>query len=110
MMTREEIFKIRPEFRELYNKCPIKPAPKPTAAIGAEVSPQLAEAAKANPQSVRISANAADGTTVVDRPWQHPNHVRVRSDLVEEIRDDRPVYRGQNRVEWDYDIFATLRA
>jgi hypothetical protein len=48
MMTREEIFKLRPEFRELYNKCPIKPAPKPTAAIGAEVSPQLGRGSAAN--------------------------------------------------------------
>jgi hypothetical protein len=43
-----------------------KPKPKPQ--ITAEVSPQTAEAVKANPQSLRLSAHSADGVTVIDRP------------------------------------------
>lgn len=34
------------------------------------VSPKIVEAVKANPTSLRISARAADGTTVIDRPRQ----------------------------------------
>lgn len=44
--------------------------PKPKVQVTAEVSPKMAEAVKANPASlqVRVYADAADGTTIVERP------------------------------------------
>ncbi len=43
-------------------------AAKPKPAIMAVVSEKMAEAVRANPESVRLSAKAADDTVVVDRP------------------------------------------
>jgi hypothetical protein len=43
-------------------------AAKPKPAIVAVVSEKMAEAVRANPESVRLSAKAADETVVVDRP------------------------------------------
>jgi hypothetical protein len=43
-------------------------AAKPKPAVVAVVSEKFAEAVKANPASVRLSARAADDTVVVDRP------------------------------------------
>lgn len=44
--------------------------PKASVAAAVPVSPRLAAAARANPESVvvRVTARADDGTTVVDRP------------------------------------------
>ena len=66
----EEILKERPELREWYARQPpvITRKPKPKPAIVAMVSEKFAEAVKANPESVRLSAKAADETVVVDRP------------------------------------------
>jgi hypothetical protein len=47
---------------------PKPPKAKPKPAIVAAVSDQLAAAARANPESVRVSARASDDTIVVDRP------------------------------------------
>jgi hypothetical protein len=49
--------------------------------VVATVSPKMAEAIKANPTSVRISARAADETVVVDRPR--------RTDVLEVVEVDR---------------------
>lgn len=43
-------------------------AAKPKPAVVAVVSEKMAEAVRANPASVRLSAKAADDTVVVDRP------------------------------------------
>lgn len=43
-------------------------AAKPKPAIVAMVSEKMAEAVRANPESVRLSAKATDETVVVDRP------------------------------------------
>ena len=61
------------EFEKRYLSEPfprVKPKPKPKVQVTAEVSPKMAEAVKANPASlqVRVSADAADGTTIVERP------------------------------------------
>jgi hypothetical protein len=45
-----------------------QPLPKPKPALMTTVSEKLAAAAKANPESVRVSATAEDETVVVDRP------------------------------------------
>ena len=56
-------------------------AAKPKPAIVAVVSEKMAEAVRANPQSVRLSARAADDTVVVDRPR--------RTEAIEVIEVDR---------------------
>ena len=61
------------EFEKRYLSEPfprVKPKPKPKVQVTAEVSPKMAEAVKANPASlqVRVYADAADGTTIVERP------------------------------------------
>ena len=61
------------EFERRYLSEPfprVKPKPKPKVQVTAEVSPKMAEAVKANPASlqVRVYADAADGTTIVERP------------------------------------------
>jgi hypothetical protein len=66
-MTREELLKQHPWAREaLANRPPARLKPKP--AVMAVVSEKLAQAAKANPEGVRVSVRAADDTVVVDRP------------------------------------------
>ena len=56
-------------------------AAKPKPAVIAVVSEKFAEAAKANPESVRLFAKAADETVVVDRP--------LRTERIEVIEVDR---------------------
>ena len=55
-------------------------AAKPKPAVVAVVSAKFAEAAKGNPESVRLSARASDNTTVIERPRQ--------SDIVEVLEVD----------------------
>ena len=43
-------------------------AAKPKPAVVAVVSEKFAEAARANPESVRVYARATDDTTIVERP------------------------------------------
>ena len=71
-MTREEILRLRPHFAELIaNPPPMPPKrkPKPDPELRMPLNGKIAEAAKANPASVevRVSADAADGTTVIHR-------------------------------------------
>jgi hypothetical protein len=49
--------------------------------VVATVSPKMAEAIKANPTSLRVSAKGADETTVVDRPR--------RTEVMEVVEVDR---------------------
>jgi hypothetical protein len=46
------------------------PKPKPVRAVAVPVSEALAEAAKANPESVRVAARDADGRHIVEGPWR----------------------------------------
>jgi hypothetical protein len=65
-----------------------KPKPKPVPELRARVSEKLADAARANPGSVRVIAEGGDGVTVIDRPR--------RSDIVEVLEvdgDGRPLRR-----------------
>jgi hypothetical protein len=66
----EELLKEDPFFREMYAKMPPWPKTKakPKPALVSVVGEKLAAAARANPDSVRISARAADETVVIDRP------------------------------------------
>jgi hypothetical protein len=66
ILTEEEKRAILDKYPEPPRRKPSQPKPKP--ALVATVSEKLAEAAKANPESVRVSARAADQTVVVDRP------------------------------------------
>lgn len=65
-------------------------AAKPTPE--ARVSPKLAEAVKANPSSLRLSAKAADDTVVVERP-----RVTEIIEVLEVDRQGRPALA--NRIE-----------
>jgi hypothetical protein len=79
--TKEDVWR---EFERRYLSEPFKRvSPKPKPKFEVEVTPRMAEAAKANPASVqvRVSADAADGTTVIER-------VR-RTELIEVLEVDR---------------------
>ncbi len=69
-MTREEILKLRPHYAELFANIPpmppIRPKAKPEYAV--KVSEKMDEAIKAQPESFRVVAKAANGTTLVERP------------------------------------------
>ena len=57
------------------------------------VSEKIAEAVRANPNSVRVSARGEDGIAVVEGPKANPTGVTVRVDLVRGVdRDGRPVW------------------
>jgi hypothetical protein len=69
----EERLRVDPIFRELYPKLlaiPLKPKLKTEVHI--QLEGKIAEAAKANPDSVqvRIIARGVDGTIVIDSPRQ----------------------------------------
>lgn len=69
-----------PWLQEWYARRPPRKA-KPKPAVVAVVSEKFAEAAKANPESVRLSVRAADETVVVDRPR--------RTEVLEVLEVDR---------------------
>lgn len=86
-MTKEE-FEARDAAFQLRLKRLGMPAPKPQVSVsGARVSEKLAEAAKANPESVRVrvSARGADGVVVVDPPR------RAEQLKVVEVENGKPV-------------------
>jgi hypothetical protein len=66
IFTEEEKRAILDKYPEPPRRKPPQPKPKP--ALVATVSEKLAEAVRANPESVRLSALAEDQTVVVDRP------------------------------------------
>lgn len=79
------------EFRARLGPIPrVPPKPKPKVQVTAELSPRVAEAVKANPASlqVRLSAEAQDGTAVVERPR------RMRVEVIE-ARDGKAVLARQ---------------
>lgn len=92
----EQLLKEDAFFREMYAKMPPWPKErtkaKPKPALVSVVSEKLAAAARANPDSVRISARADDDTIVVDRPR--------RSDIVEVVEVDA---QGRPKLARAYD-------
>jgi hypothetical protein len=90
-MTQEELLKYPPHFRELIANFHKR---RPKVEIkAAEVTPKLAAAARANPASVqmRVSAEAEDGTTVIER---------VRKPRVEVVEVDA---EGRPKLARSYD-------
>ena len=67
-MTRDEYVRLEQEYQRLMAEPLPKAKPKPKPAVMAVVSDKLAEAARANPDSVRVSARSDDGTSVFERP------------------------------------------
>jgi hypothetical protein len=71
-LTREARWR---QFEERWLKEPmprVPPKPKPKLEVKTALSPKMTEAVKVNPASlqVRVSAEAADGTTVIERARQ----------------------------------------
>jgi hypothetical protein len=62
----EKLARLDREWDELVRRGPV-PKVEPVEVV-ATVSPKMAEAIKANPESLRLHARAEDQTTVVDRP------------------------------------------
>jgi hypothetical protein len=79
----EEQLAADPWLREWYARRPPRKAkPKPAEpAVVAVVSEKFAEAAKANPEGVRLSVRGADEVVVVDRPR--------RTEVMEVVEVDR---------------------
>lgn len=82
-----------------------KPLPPPLPKAGpvevvASVSPKMAEAIKANPESLRLHAKAEDETTVVDRPR--------RTEIIEVM--DEPTVDGKLRRAWRTDCATGERS
>jgi hypothetical protein len=67
-MTGDEYAKKLARYEQLMATPLPKAKPKPKPMLSLEVGEKLAEAAKANPDSVRVSAKSDEGVTVVDRP------------------------------------------
>jgi len=75
-MTREEFLRERIAaappalLRALEKKKAARQQKLAQQAVLAPVSDKMAAAAKANPESVRVSARADDGVTIIERPWE----------------------------------------
>jgi hypothetical protein len=86
-----------------YNRKP-QPVAVPVAVV--PVSEKIAEAVKANPQSVRISARGTDDIAIVEGPRRDSTTVRVMVEYVREVdADGRPVW---DSVVSDYDPLSRL--
>jgi hypothetical protein len=86
-----------------YNRKP-QPLPIPVAVV--PVSEKIAEAVKANPQSVRVSARGTDDIAIVEGPRRDSMNVRVMIEYVREVdADGRPVWSS---VVSDYDPLSRL--
>jgi hypothetical protein len=79
----------------------------PTVVAVVPVSQRVAEAVKANPKSVRVSARGADGISIIERPRLNAN-VMVMIDHVQEVdANGRPVWYRPGVVS-DYDPYSRL--
>jgi hypothetical protein len=86
-----------------------RPAKPKVAVVTLPVSPKIAKAVKANPESVRVSARGEDGIAVVEGPRGNPNNVTVRVDLVAEVdAQGLPVW-DRCGVVHEYNAFDALR-
>ena len=92
-MTREEYAKLEREYERMMAEPIPKAKPKPKQAVVAVVSDKLADAARANPESVRVSARSEDDTIVVDRPR--------RTEVLEVLEVDA---EGRPAVARRYDV------
>jgi hypothetical protein len=80
----------------------------PAAVALVPVSPKVAEAVKANPESVRISAKGADGISIIERPQRNHVNVKVMVDYVREVdADGRPMWDRPGVVH-EYDPLSAL--
>jgi hypothetical protein len=80
--------------------------PVPVALV--PVSQRVAEAVKANPESVRISAKGADGISIIERPQRNHVNVKVMVDYVREVdADGRPMWDRPGVVH-EYDPLSAL--
>lgn len=110
-MTREEYAALEAKYQRLMSEpLPrVKPKPKPTAVLALPVSDKIAEAAGANPKTVRVSARGADGIAIVEGPRSNPHNVTVRVDWVREVDSDgHPIYNSGGVVH-EYDPRTALR-
>jgi hypothetical protein len=90
----EEILRnATPRFLELYNNPPPLPKPKAKPTVTAEVSPKMAEAVRANPESLRVAAKGADGVVVFE-----PARPVVR-DIPDPLEGDPAAMK--RRLLWD---------
>jgi hypothetical protein len=90
-MTREELIANPPAALVRYckKKREEREARERRAAVLATVSEKMATAAKANPESVRVSARTEDGVTIIERPWEkRPPSAMV---VIEVDKNGRPV-------------------
>jgi hypothetical protein len=100
-MTREEYAALEAKYQRLLAEpLPrVTPKPKPTPVLSLPVSDKIADAAKGNPASVRVSARGEDGIAVVEGPRHNPHNVTVRVDWVRQVGPDgRPIYEGAGVV------------
>jgi len=83
----------RKRFFERIENEPLRPAkPKPTPVVTLPVSENVAQAAKAHPESVRIAARDANGMSVIEGP-RPKSIVTVCVDYVREVdANGRPVW------------------
>jgi len=95
-------------FFERIDNEPLRPAPpKPTPVVTLPVSEKLAEAAKANPESVRVAARGSHGIAIVEGPRRN-SIVTVCVDYVREVdANGRPVL-PQAGVGHEYDPYSKL--
>jgi hypothetical protein len=101
----------RRRFEErLANGYYIRPAkPKLTPVLSLPVSEKIADAVKANPASLRVSARGENGIAVVDGPRLNPNNVTVRVDWVQEVDANwRPNYYDRGGLVSEYDPRSRL--
>jgi len=114
--------KMKPEEQSLYHEdlkrrffekvdsgCFTRPAKPKVPVVTLPVSEKIAEAVRANPESLRVSARGEDGIALVEGPRGNPAHVTVRIDYVAEVdADGRPVW-PKARVVHEYNPMDVLK-
>jgi hypothetical protein len=86
-----------------------RPAKPKVPVVTLPVSPKIAEAVRANPESVRVSARGEDGIAVIEGPRGNPTGVIVRIDLVSDVdAQGRPVWPKVGVVH-EYNPLGALR-
>jgi hypothetical protein len=98
----------RRRFFDRIDNEPLRPAkPRPTPVVTLPVSEKLAEAAKANPETVRVSARGSDGMSRIEGPRRN-SIVTVCVDYVREVdANGRPVWDDPRPVH-EYDPYSRL--
>ena len=90
MKSHEETYeeKRRLFFERLDSDYYFKPAKPKVPVVAVPVTPAVAEAAKANPDSVRVSARRVDGVSVFARPQGNAIGLRAVVGWAQEVDDD----------------------